>query len=259
MVCFSVVTKGAAKILIEGSAPAPLEKLDQVHELVRQINLFYSRLPLITPDEIIARSFLLTKGDPTNLEIAEAFLFFRMRELSAGKLSSEKTEFWHVEGIAERTDLMQGWWKEIKSDRYKFRNRLDELLLDRVSACEKHQTADTKVLRKYLTVIPQIDDASRTVVRYFPKTTEAAYTLVLALLYKNNFEKLACVQTCAWDPCSAYFLRKASNKGGRPKLYCSSVCQKKPDQKRALVRQAQEDQRKKQRERRRKYRKEGKK
>ena len=230
-----------------------------MHELVRQINLHYSKLPLLSADEIIRRCFLLTKVDPTNLEIAEAFIFFRLRELSAGELSSKTTKYWDVEGIAEKTDLMQSWWKEIKSDRIRFRNRLDELVLDRVSARKKHQIADAKVLQKSLTVIHRISDAGEPEARYFPKTTEAAYTLVLSLIRNENFKALVRVRICAWKPCSAYFLRKVSEHGGRPQIYCSSKCQRKPDEKRALVRQATPEQRKKERERRRKYRKEGKK
>ena len=254
MVCFSVVTKKARKLVIEGSAPAPLEKLDKVHKLVRKINLFYSRQPVLTPDEIIERGLLLTKGDPSDVEIAEVFVFFRMRELAAGDLES-----WSVDGIAGKTDLMRDWWEKIKSDREQFLRRLDELVRDRRQARNKHKMADTKLLRDNLTLIPWIDDHGDIVFRHFPVSNEAAYTFVLKLLYKKDFKNLNRLRTCAWEPCSAYFLRKVSEKGGRPQMYCSGVCQKKPDGKRSLVRQATSEQRKKQRERRRKYREESKK
>ena len=254
MVCFSVVTQKAQKIVFESSGPAQLEMLDQVHELVRQINLFYSRLPVLTADEIIERGLLLTKGDPSDVEIAEAFVFFRMRELAAGDLES-----WWVDGIAEDTDLIRDWWEKIKSDREEFLRRLNELVRDRRQARNKHKMADTELLRKNLTPIPWMDDHGDIVFRHFPASIEAAWTLVLVLLCRKKFEKLNRLRTCAWEPCSAYFLRKVSEKGGRPQMYCSGVCQKKPDGKRSLVRQATSEQRKKQRERRRKYREESKK
>ena len=255
MLRFSVVTKGAAKILIEGSAPAPLEILDQVHEGVRQINLFYSGLGILSEDSIVNRALYLTKGEPSDVEIAAAFLYFRMREAASGSL-----KFWDVEGLANKySDKFRHWWQEIESDRRDFRCRLDELFNNRRQALERHQNADIQLLRDQATIIPWLGNNGEVAIRYFPASVEAGYTIALTLLYQKDFERLTRLYVCQWKPCSAYFLRKASKKGGRPQLYCTSVCQKKPDQKRALVRQAQEDQRKKQRERRRKYRKEGKK
>ena len=254
MLCCSVVTKTVHKIDLEVSGPAPLEELDQVHELVRQINLHYARLPVLTPDEIIQRGLLLTKGDPSDVEIAETFLFFRMRELASGDLGS-----WSVEGIAAKTNLMRNWWGEIQSDRDRFRVRLDELIQDRHGAREKHLDGDIDLLQKDLAIIPYLGDSATVVFRYFPKSIVAAFTFVLSLIYKEDFKKLDRVQMCAWEPCSAYFLRRASRKGGRPQQYCSPECQKMPDRKKAVIRQAKPEQRKKQRNRKRKSREEGRK
>ena len=255
MLSLSVVTKKAAKIVFESSGPAQLEMLDQVHELVRQINLFYSGLGILSEDSIVNRSLYLTKGEPSDVEIAAAFLYFRMREAASGSL-----KFWDVEGLANKySDKFRHWWQEIESDRRDFRCRLDELFNNRRQALERHQNADIQLLRDQATIIPWLGNNGEVAIRYFPASVEAGYTIALTLLYQKDFERLNRLRTCAWEPCSAYFLRKVSEKGGRPQLYCTSVCQKKPDGKGSLARQATSEQRKKQRERRRKYREEGKK
>lgn len=257
MIGFSVVTKKAHKIEIEGlPGSAPAELLEQVHESITLINRIYAKVPTLTPEDVIERGLLLAKMEPSDQEIAEAFIYVRMRELRSGDLKK-----WSVEGIAQRTNVIRDWWVSIKSDRRKFRDRIDELVKDPDQARKMHQHADRRVVQENVLVVPWNDEHGDTRVRHFPMNIESAWKYVLQNLYNEKKKRWEHLRKCKWKPCSEYFWRKErkGSTGGRPREYCSPECQKKPDQERALIRQVQPDQREKQRERRRKYREEGKK
>lgn len=229
--------KKAHKIKIEmtpGSAPVGL--LEQMHESVTLINRIYSDVPKLDSEEVIERGLLLTKLEPTDEEIAKALIYVGVHELVTGSL-----EKWHVEGITQRTEFLSDWWAKSESDRQKFRHRLDELLKNPVQARTKHKDADLDVLRRDLLIVTDFDGQGADVHRFFPMTIEAAYTFVLQALYKKKHERWKRLRKCGH--CQSVFIRKISEVGGRPRDYCTAECQRKADQKKALVRQRKQRQR----------------
>ena len=147
-----------------------------------------------------------------------------------------------MEGLARKPERLRDWWEKIGSHRRKFRSRLDELVNDRDRAISKRQSASIKILRRELTIGTRLDDKGDPIHRFIPWTIEAAYEYVLQKLYNKENQTWKRLRECSH--CRSYFLRSAGGAGGRPRDYCTPECQKKSDQKNALIRQRKARQRK---------------
>ena len=247
------LAKKAHRIEIEGTpGSAPFGLLKQVQESINSINRIYAGIEAPSPEVVVEKALFLTKVEPTDEEMAKAFISVAVHELITSDFSN-----WDIEGIARKSEFLKNWWAKAESDRQKFRGRLEDLIANPENATDKHLGSDQLVLRRDLLLIPWRDNRNTVRHRYFPMTIEAAYIHALTLLQEDNFNRLNRVIRC--PGCGAYFLRKVSPYGGAPQKHCSTKCRRKPDHKKALIRQAKPDQRKKQAERKRKYREESKK
>jgi len=237
---------------ITGSS-APPGLLKQVQESIAELNLIYAKKiePLSTVI-VVDRVFLLTKEEPTNEEMAIAFISVAVHDLITSDLKN-----WDIEGIARGSDFLRDWWSRIESDRQRFKSRLDELVANPQQAAEIHLESDLTVQRNDLLLVPWMNARNEHKERNFPMTIEAAYVYALSRLTENNFAYLDRVVKCLG--CGCYFLRKVSPYGGAPRKHCSTTCRRKLDHQKALIRQAKPEQRKKQAERKRKKLKESKK
>ena len=231
---FYVVRKKAPRIEFELTS-ADVHK--DAHLLISSINSVYSDIPPLGTDEVIERGLLLTKIEPSDQEIAKALIYFKIRELVSGSI-----ENYSVESLARRTEFMRDWWAGCESERKSFLSRLNELMQSPDKARAKHMAADLKTIRNELLITCDIDDQGKDVSRFFPMTIEAAYKYVLLGLYNKEQKRWKRLRKCGH--CKSIFIRKISEAGGRPRDYCTPECQKKSDQKKALIRQRKARQRK---------------
>lgn len=235
---FCVVPKKAHKIEFEVISVSSAEMLQEAHSSVTWVNRAYSDIPQLTSDEVIERGLLLTKIEPSDQDIAKAWIYVGVHELASALLE----ERYSVKGLARRTAFMRDWWASCESERKNFLSRLNELMKSPNKARTEHMAADLKTIRNDLLITCDIDDQGKDVYRFFPMTVEAAYKYVLQALYNEERQRWKRLRKCG--NCQSIFIRKVSEVGGRPRDYCTPECQKKSDQKKALVRQRKARQRK---------------
>ena len=235
---FYVVPEKAHKIEIELIAVSSEEMLQKALSSVTWVNRAYSDIPQLTSDEVIERGLLLTKIEPSDKEIAKAWIYVGVHELASALLE----ERFSVKGLARRTEFRRDWWASCESERKSFLSRLNELMQSPDKARAKHMAADLRSLRKKLLITCDIDDQGNVVNRFFPMTVEAGYKFVLQRLYHADHKRWKSLRKCGH--CQSIFIRKISDFGGRPRDYCTPECQKKSVQKKALIRQRKARQRK---------------
>ena len=235
---FCVVSIKAHKIELEIVAVTSVEQLQIAHSSVLWVNRAYKGIPTLTTDEVIERGLLLAKIEPSDQDIAKAWIYVGVHELATANLDAR----FSVKGLAEDTTLPRDWWASCESERKNFLSRLNELMKSPNKARTKHRAADLKIIRNELLVTCGFDDQGKDVCRFFPMTIEAAYKYVLLGLYSKEQKRWKRLRKCG--NCQSIFIRKISEVGGRPRDYCTPECQKKSDQKKALIRQKKARQRK---------------
>ena len=208
------------------------------HQSVTAINRICKPL---TAEQVIERGLVLAKAEPSDQDIARALFYYSHPGLIHGSLAERN--------LTKVPPLLQNWWADCKSERSDFLSRLDALMQSPYKARARHMAADLKLLRENLLITADLDGEGKTVCRYFPRTIKAGYIFVLQALYNKKQKRWKRLRKCGH--CQSIFFRKISEAGGRPRDYCSSECQKKHDQERALVRQRSPEQRAKQRQRKR--------
>ena len=212
--------------------------LQKAHSSVTWVNRAYSDIPQLTPDEVIERGLLLTKIEPSDQEIAKAWIYVGVHELTSALLE----ERFSVKGLARHTAFTRDWWASCESERKNFLSRLNELMKSPNKARTEHMAADLKTIRNDLLITCDIEVQGNGVIRFFPMTVEAGYKYVLQALYNEERQRWKRLRKCG--NCQSIFIRKVSEVGGRPRDYCTPECQKKSDQKQALIRQRKARQRK---------------
>jgi len=209
------------------------------HHVVTEIN---SLSEPITEEQTIERGLLLTKPEPSDQDIARALMSVGNRRIFPDALVEQN--------LLRDPSALVKWWTNRESDRLGFRSRINELMQSPNHSRTKHFAADLKFLRHKLLITCELDAQGKTINRVFPMTIEAAYRYVLVLLYRQEKKRWKRLRKCGY--CQTFFLRKVSEVGGRPRDYCTPECQKKADQKKALVRQRNRRRRAKQSKRKRK-------
>ncbi len=235
---FCVVSKKANRIEFEVIAVTYSERLQEAHLSVTWVNRAYKGIPTLTTDGVIERGLLLTKIEPSDQDIAKAWIYVGVHELVSANLDHR----FSVTGLAQQTAITRKWWASCESERKKFLSRLNELMKSPNKARTEHRAADVKIIRNELLITCGFDDQGKDVSRFFPMTIEAAYKYVLLGLYSKEQKRWKRLRKCGH--CRSIFIRKVSEGGGRPRDYCTPECQKKSDQKKALIRQRKARQRK---------------
>lgn len=201
------------------------------HQSVTAINRICKPL---TAEQVIERGLVLAKAEPSDQDIARALFYYSHPGLIHGSLAERN--------LTKVPPLLQNWWADCKSERSDFLSRLDALMQSPYKARARHMAADLKLLRENLLITADLDGEGKTVCRYFPRTFEAGYKFVLLLLYSEKEQRWKRLRKCG--RCQSIFWRKISEVGGRPRDYCTPECQKKADQKKALIRQRHQRMRK---------------
>ena len=203
--------------------------LEIAHEVIGRLNRM--SLPSITTEEMVERGLLFAKTDPSVDEIAQALVYFHYKGIATQDLSS------YLENalIKNPTDL-HNWWRQTESQREDFQSRLTELIHAPQRAIRERAASDRTILGREMLITCTFDESGDDRYRFYPMTVEAGYKYVLQVLYRKS-DWWRRVRQCALPDCKAFFLRKVSELGGRPRDYCTPECQLKADGKKALKRQ----------------------
>lgn len=197
-------------------------------------------IPALTPQEVIEHGLLLAKPSPTDEEMTKAAVFYHYTNFASGTLRQ------HLE-MSMQPATVRKWWADNESQRTSFRARLAELVLKPQQAIREAKN-DWKQLDREMLITVGIDqDTGETTHKFFPLTVEAGYKYVLQALCNRDRDRWKRLRQCGYSECQAFFYRKPSKSGGRPRDYCTSECQELNDQKGpALIRQKEQRRKRKQ-------------
>ena len=185
-------------------------------------------IPPLTAEQVIERGLLLAKRSPTDREMVRAAVFYHYSGFAVGSMGKHFEDHLPLE-------TAQHWWAENESHRNRFRERLADLSQQPQKAINASKS-ELQQLDWELLIAAGIDHETGEIThRFFPLTVEAGYMYVLqGLCSKERWKRL---RQCRFDGCGAFFYRKPSLAGGRPRVYCTQDCQLKSDRENALARQ----------------------